>query len=77
MADVPLSLWVPELARPQLPASHSNSSQQLNCSSLTNSLTHQPAKSLQLLTCPAYNISAQTAQKTPLLCYSAIVAAET
>jgi hypothetical protein len=29
------------------------------------------------LTGPAYNISAQTAQKTPLLCYSAIVAVET
>jgi hypothetical protein len=45
--------------QPQLPASHSNSSQQLNCISLTNSLTPLTDS----LTRPAHNISSQTAQK--------------
>jgi hypothetical protein len=48
----------PNCPRPQLPASNSNSPQQLNS---TNSVTG-----------PAHNISTQTAQKTPLLCYSYI-----
>jgi hypothetical protein len=57
----------------QLPASHSNSSQLLNCSSpLTNSPTNN--SQTRLLTCPAYNISAWTARKTLYLCCNAIVA---
>jgi hypothetical protein len=35
---------------------------------LPNSLTDSRTNSLQLLTCPVYNISAWTTQKTPLLC---------
>jgi hypothetical protein len=41
------SSWFPKCSRPQLPASHSNSSQKLNPSSpLTNSLTYQPTNLL-------------------------------
>jgi hypothetical protein len=68
---------------PQLPASHSNSSQQLNPSgslthslslslSLTHSLSHSLTHSTPLtdssLTCNAYNILACTTQKTLFLC---------
>jgi hypothetical protein len=58
---------------PQLPASHSNSSQGLNPSSpLTNSLTHQPTQlnsdQVTLANCPDCSISAGIAQKTPFLC---------
>jgi hypothetical protein len=50
----------PNYPRPQLPASHSNSSERLNRSSyLTNSPTHPPER----LTGPVYNISAPIAQK--------------
>jgi hypothetical protein len=38
----PLSSGLPNYPRFQLPASHSSSSQWLNCCSLTNSLTQQP-----------------------------------
>jgi hypothetical protein len=50
---------------PQLPVSNSNSSQGLNCSSLTDSLSHQPTRSteLTLTNNPVYNISAQITQK--------------
>jgi hypothetical protein len=52
--------------QPQLPAPNTNISQRLHrSSSLTNSLN--------LLTCPAYNISERTAQKTPFLCCCANV----
>jgi hypothetical protein len=57
----------PNYPRPQLLASHSNSSQRLTLSSslshwLTDYATHQPT---QLPTnCPAYNISARITQKT-------------
>jgi hypothetical protein len=65
----------PNCPRPQLPASHSNSSEQLNSSGyLINSLTHQPTTDT-VLARPTCNISAP--QKTPFLCCSAIVAVET
>jgi hypothetical protein len=52
----------PNCPRPQLPASHSNNSQQLNPSRyLTDWLTNQ-------LTASACNISTRTAQKTLFLC---------
>jgi hypothetical protein len=56
--------------RPQLPASHSISSQRLNFSSLlTNSVTHLPdlfiTSTRLLLSCQNYNIAARIAQKTP------------
>jgi hypothetical protein len=66
----------PNYPRPQLPASHSNSSQRLNPNSLTQSLTNQlswPSPT----SCSAYNISTRTAQKTPFYYYCAIVAVET
>jgi hypothetical protein len=67
----------PNYPVPQQPATHSNTSQPLNCSSLTNSLTlHFPALHCTALTLahfPAYNISAQTAQKTRFLCCCSIV----
>jgi hypothetical protein len=78
-ADVAL-LLLPNSPRPQLPASHSNSSQWLNISSpLTNSPTYQRTNSTQLTitNCPHYNISACTAQKTPFHYCCAIVAVET
>jgi hypothetical protein len=44
------SSGLPNCPRPQLPASHSNSSERLNPSAyLTNSLTHQPTDCLQTL----------------------------
>jgi hypothetical protein len=59
----------------------------LETKSLTNQLTSlhstplhstplhsTPLNSTQLPTCPAYNISAQTAQKTPFLCCCAFLA---
>jgi hypothetical protein len=54
--------------REQSPASHSNSSQRLICSSpLTHLLTNQPTPLTDSsLICPAYNISAWTAEKTQL-----------
>jgi hypothetical protein len=68
----------PKFSRPQLPASHGNNSQRLNLSSsLTDWLIQSLANNLSSLTpldclhfanCPAYNISARTAQKTPSLC---------
>jgi hypothetical protein len=66
----------PDYPRPQLLASHSNSSQRLNLSiSLTNSVTHQPTQISWLTNCPAYNISERTEQKTPFLycCLRAVV----
>jgi hypothetical protein len=54
----------------QLPASHSNISQQLNrCSPLTNSITHQPTNLLThwLPTLSTQSISARATEKTPLL----------
>jgi hypothetical protein len=54
---------------PQLPASKSNSSQRLNCSS-SHSLTHPltnsflPCTAQTVTNCPDYNISAWTAHKT-------------
>jgi hypothetical protein len=53
----------PKCPRHQLPASHSNSSQRLNCSS---PLTNSPLNT-SFPTCPAYHISAWTAEKTPFL----------
>jgi hypothetical protein len=57
-------LWVPELS----PASATSFSQQQLTTTehqrLSNYLTNSPTNS-QLLICPAYNISARTAQKTP------------
>jgi hypothetical protein len=69
----------PNYIRPQLPASHCNSSQLLNLSSsltdwlidwLTQSLTTQLnwLTPLTVIKCLAYNISAWTAQKTLFLC---------
>jgi hypothetical protein len=57
---------------PQLPASHSNSSQRLN---LNSSLSNSPTNQLSWL-CPAYNISERTAQKTRLH-YSCAIVVET
>jgi hypothetical protein len=54
-ADVPLILDSRNIPVPQLPASNSSSSQRVNCSSLTNSLTHkQPFTSLH---CTALTLS--------------------
>jgi hypothetical protein len=71
----PTSSGFPNYPRPQLTASHSNSSQRLNLRSsltqwMTNSVTHQPTNSTQLTltNSPAYSISARTAQKTLFLC---------
>jgi hypothetical protein len=62
--DVSLPLGSRTVPVPQVPASQSNNSEQLNPSGyLIKSLTHQPTK--WLLTCHAYNISAQ---KTPFFC---------
>jgi hypothetical protein len=69
MADVLLPLGSRTVFVPQLPASHSNSSQRLSWQRLSNSFL--------LLTSPAYIISARTAQKTPFFCCSTIVAVET
>jgi hypothetical protein len=62
-------LWVPEQS---MDSATSFSQQQLTTTELqqlSHSLTHQ--------TCPAYNILALTAQKTPFLYCCAIVAVET
>jgi hypothetical protein len=72
MADVPLPLgsWtVPSLSYQLLTATTHK-----NWTPAVIELTHQPAVSLQLLTCTAYNISAWIAQKTPFLCCCAAVA---
>jgi hypothetical protein len=66
----------PNYPRPQLPASHSNSSQRPNISCpLTHSLTHQPTTLhftqlnwLHFTNYPAYNILAWIAQKTSVFC---------
>jgi hypothetical protein len=75
-AGVPLFLGSRNVTVPQLPASHSISSQGLTLtSSLTNSVTHQPthftplhSTPLTLTNYPVCNISARTAQKIPFLC---------
>jgi hypothetical protein len=76
-ATVPVPLDSRTIPVPQLLATTSNGSQRLNCSCLTNSLTHQPTlhfpelhcTALPLTNCPGYNISARTAQKTPFLVF--------
>jgi hypothetical protein len=68
-------LWLPELS---LASATSFSQQQFTTpepQSLSNLQTNRLTGSA--LTCPAYNISARTTQKTPLLCCSAIAAVET
>jgi hypothetical protein len=80
------SSGIPNCPMAQLPASQTNSSQRLYRSSpLTTSLTHQPTlyllthqlnqlSLLSLINCPAYNVSARTAHKTPFLCCYVVVA---
>jgi hypothetical protein len=50
-ADIPLTLGSRTIPVLHLPASNSNSSQRLNYSSLTNSLTHQPTLHFLVLHC--------------------------
>jgi hypothetical protein len=64
--DVPLTSCSRNISVPQLPAPNSNSSQRLNCSSLTNLLSHQPTlhfSALTLINCLVSNISAWTHRK--------------
>jgi hypothetical protein len=66
------STGLPNSLRPQVPASNSNSSRLNLSGSLTYSVTHEPTNSIQLAQLHyhdyVYNISARTAQETPLLC---------
>jgi hypothetical protein len=66
-AGIHLPLGSPNCSRLQLQASHCNISGMYCSRPLTRQHTNQPTIHW-LLTCPAYKISARTAQKTQFLC---------